>query len=105
MKISLHSPISELTACIANTNIRPRLVYIKIDTADLMNKKQWYEALFENYSEKYDSERFTKGTLGECDFIELELSGDKAIKRKTILLRNAGSSIFKLTQTRNEKIF
>ncbi|MDX2442593.1 MAG: class I SAM-dependent methyltransferase [Bacteroidales bacterium] len=45
-----------------------------------MNKKQWYEALFENYGEKYDNEIFTKGTLGECDFIETELNSDKSLK-------------------------
>jgi ubiquinone/menaquinone biosynthesis C-methylase UbiE len=40
--------------------------------------KQWYEALFENYAESYDRETFTRGTLGECDFIEAELSADKS---------------------------
>jgi predicted PhzF superfamily epimerase YddE/YHI9 len=35
-----------------------------------MNKKQWYETLFENYGQKYDNECFTQGTIGECDFIE-----------------------------------
>lgn len=37
-----------------------------------MNKKQWYESLFENYGEKYDQESFTQGTIGECDFLEEE---------------------------------
>ncbi len=32
--------------------------------------KQWYEEFFENASRKYDQESFTKGTLGECVFIE-----------------------------------
>jgi SAM-dependent methyltransferase len=36
--------------------------------------KQWYESLFENYGQKYDNESFTKGTLGECDFIENEIN-------------------------------
>jgi ubiquinone/menaquinone biosynthesis C-methylase UbiE len=45
-----------------------------------MNTKQWYESLFENYANKYDNENFTKGTLGECDFIESELSSDKNLK-------------------------
>lgn len=36
--------------------------------------KQWYETLFENYGQKYDNEYFTQGTIGECDFIELELN-------------------------------
>ncbi len=42
--------------------------------------KQWYEKLFENYGEKYDKEIFTQGTIGECDFIEKELSFDKSLK-------------------------
>ena len=43
-------------------------------------KKQWYESLFENYAKVYDNENFTKGTLGECDFIEKELNFDKSLK-------------------------
>ncbi|HSV56630.1 MAG TPA: class I SAM-dependent methyltransferase [Magnetospirillaceae bacterium] len=39
----------------------------------------WYESLFENYGRKYDSESFTRGTLGECDFIESELGGDRSL--------------------------
>jgi 2-polyprenyl-3-methyl-5-hydroxy-6-metoxy-1,4-benzoquinol methylase len=42
--------------------------------------KQWYELLFENYGQKYDNEYFTKGTIGECDFIEQEVNYDKSIK-------------------------
>ncbi len=42
--------------------------------------KQWYELLFENYGEKYDSENFAQGTIGECDFIEQELNYDKSLK-------------------------
>jgi 2-polyprenyl-3-methyl-5-hydroxy-6-metoxy-1,4-benzoquinol methylase len=42
-----------------------------------MKKKQWYEALFENYGENYDKEDFTQGTDGECDFIEAELQFNK----------------------------
>jgi len=42
--------------------------------------KQWYEKLFENYAKTYDSEEFTKGTIGECDFIEKEINHDKTIK-------------------------
>jgi 2-polyprenyl-3-methyl-5-hydroxy-6-metoxy-1,4-benzoquinol methylase len=45
-----------------------------------MNKKQWYESLFENYGQKYDNENFTRGTVGECDFIEHELNADKSLK-------------------------
>lgn len=39
--------------------------------------KQWYEELFENYGMKYDSENFTQGTIGECDFIEKEINYNK----------------------------
>ena len=42
--------------------------------------KQWYEELFENYAENYDAEEFTKGTIGECDFIEKEINYDKRVK-------------------------
>jgi 2-polyprenyl-3-methyl-5-hydroxy-6-metoxy-1,4-benzoquinol methylase len=45
-----------------------------------MNKKQWYEALFENYGETYGKENFTRGTLGECDFIANELGFDRSLK-------------------------
>ena len=45
-----------------------------------MNKKQWYEALFENYGRKYDSESFTAGTSGECDFLERELNFNRSLK-------------------------
>ena len=43
-------------------------------------KKQWYEALFENYGKQYDEEIYTKGTEGECDFIEKELDWNKSLK-------------------------
>lgn len=42
--------------------------------------KQWYQALFENYGQKYDNEIFTQGTLGECNFIESEISFNKSLK-------------------------
>ena len=42
--------------------------------------KQWYEKLFENYAHKYDNECFVQGTVGECDFIEQEISRDKTLK-------------------------
>ena len=42
--------------------------------------KQWYEQLFENYSRKYDEESFVQGTVGECDFIEEEISRNKTTK-------------------------
>lgn len=45
-----------------------------------MEKKQWYETLFENYAKTYDRESFTQGTAGECDFIEHELNYNKSLK-------------------------
>ena len=42
--------------------------------------KQWYESLFENYGQKYDSESFAQGTIGECDFIEQEIGFNKSVK-------------------------
>lgn len=42
--------------------------------------KQWYETLFENYGQKYDSESFTQGTVGECDFIEQEIDFNKSLR-------------------------
>ncbi len=42
--------------------------------------KQWYVELFNNYAEKYEKECFTKGTQGECDFIEAEINHDKKLK-------------------------
>ncbi|MFC1964393.1 class I SAM-dependent methyltransferase [Chloroflexota bacterium] len=41
--------------------------------------KQWYETLFENYGQKYDSESFTQGTMGECDFVEQEIGFNKSV--------------------------
>jgi 2-polyprenyl-3-methyl-5-hydroxy-6-metoxy-1,4-benzoquinol methylase len=45
-----------------------------------MNKKQWYETLFENYAQKYEKECFTQGTIGECDFIENEINYNKSLR-------------------------
>ncbi len=50
--------------------------------------KQWYEELFENYAEGYDREIFTRGTIGEVDFIEAEAGGDR---RKKILDLGCGT--------------
>lgn len=65
-------------------------------------KKQWYESLFENYGLKYDNESFTKGTVGECDFIEREINFNQSLKildvgcgtgRHTIELSRRGYTI------------
>ena len=45
-----------------------------------MDTRQWYEVLFENYARTYDNEVFTRGTLGECNFIEEELQFNKSLK-------------------------
>ncbi len=42
--------------------------------------KQWYEVFFENASRKYDQEGFTRGTVGECDFIEKEIAFEKSCR-------------------------
>jgi ubiquinone/menaquinone biosynthesis C-methylase UbiE len=41
---------------------------------------QWYEDLFKNYGKKYDQECFVQGTIGECDFIEMEISHNKNLR-------------------------
>ena len=45
-----------------------------------MIKKQWYESLFQDYGQTYDSESFTQGTEGESDFIERELGFNKSVR-------------------------
>ncbi len=41
---------------------------------------KWYEELFQNYGETYETEVYTKGTIGEIDFIEKEIKHDKSKK-------------------------
>jgi 2-polyprenyl-3-methyl-5-hydroxy-6-metoxy-1,4-benzoquinol methylase len=41
---------------------------------------QWYEELFRNYSRTYEKESFTKGTVGEVDFIEKEIDFHKGVR-------------------------
>ncbi len=42
--------------------------------------KPWYQELFEDYGQKYDQESFTRGTAGECDFIEKEIDYNKNLR-------------------------
>jgi ubiquinone/menaquinone biosynthesis C-methylase UbiE len=42
--------------------------------------KKWYRELFQDYAKTYETEDFTKGTLGEIDFIEKEIGQKKSIK-------------------------
>ena len=42
--------------------------------------KQWYEELFEDYSDKYDKETFTAGTPGEVDFFEKEIAFNRSYR-------------------------
>lgn len=48
----------------------------------MAKRKKWYEELFMNYADKYEREVFTRGTAGEVDFMEKEISNNK---KKTIL--------------------
>ena len=40
--------------------------------------KQWYEELFSNYAEQYEKQEFVRGTSGEADFIEEEISHNRS---------------------------
>lgn len=42
--------------------------------------EQWYERLFSNYARQYDEEAFTRGTVGEVDFIEQEIGHDHSLR-------------------------
>jgi SAM-dependent methyltransferase len=42
--------------------------------------RPWYEELYDDYGEKYDSETFAQGTIGECDFLEKEIGHNKATR-------------------------
>jgi cyclopropane fatty-acyl-phospholipid synthase-like methyltransferase len=43
-------------------------------------KKMWYEKLFSNYANHYENEHYTKGTIGEVDFIEKEINFNQESK-------------------------
>jgi SAM-dependent methyltransferase len=53
--------------------------YIRLNLGGSL-MRPWYERLFTDYAETYDKEDFTKGTIGEVDFIEREIRRDKRLK-------------------------
>jgi 2-polyprenyl-3-methyl-5-hydroxy-6-metoxy-1,4-benzoquinol methylase len=64
--------------------------------------KHWYEELFEDFADGYDREEFTRGTIGEADFIEKEAGFNRSIRildigcgtgRHTIELASRGYSV------------
>ena len=58
---------------------------------------QWYETLFANYGRTYDKECFTQGTVGEVDFVERELEGDRS-KRILDIACGTGRHAVELTK-------
>ena len=58
---------------------------------------QWYETLFANFGKTYDKECFTQGTLGEVDFVERELGGDRS-KRILDIACGTGRHAIELTK-------
>jgi 2-polyprenyl-3-methyl-5-hydroxy-6-metoxy-1,4-benzoquinol methylase len=42
--------------------------------------KPWYEALFLDYAESYNQEKYIQGTAGEVDFFENEIGHDKSCR-------------------------
>ncbi len=57
----------------------------------------WYETLFANFGKTYDKECFTQGTVGEVDFVERELGGDRS-KRILDIACGTGRHAIELTK-------
>jgi SAM-dependent methyltransferase len=57
----------------------------------------WYETLFANFGKTYDKECFTQGTVGEVDFVERELGGDRS-KRILDIACGTGRHAIELTR-------
>jgi 2-polyprenyl-3-methyl-5-hydroxy-6-metoxy-1,4-benzoquinol methylase len=57
----------------------------------------WYETLFANFGKTYDQECFTQGTVGEVDFVERELGGDRS-KRILDIACGTGRHAIELTR-------
>lgn len=58
---------------------------------------RWYETLFANFGRTYDKEVFTQGTVGEVDFVERELGGDRS-KRILDIACGTGRHSIELTK-------
>jgi SAM-dependent methyltransferase len=58
---------------------------------------QWYETLFANFGRTYDKECFTQGAVGEVDFVERELGGDRT-KRVLDIACGTGRHAIELTK-------
>ena len=58
---------------------------------------QWYETLFANFGRTYDKECYTQGTVGEVDFVERELGGDRS-KRILDIACGTGRHAIELTK-------
>ena len=58
---------------------------------------RWYETLFANFGKTYDKECFTQGTVGEVDFVERELEGDRS-KRILDIACGTGRHAIELTK-------
>ncbi len=58
---------------------------------------RWYETLFANFGRTYDKECFTQGTVGEVDFVERELKGDRS-KRILDIACGTGRHAIELTK-------
>ncbi|NQT39569.1 MAG: class I SAM-dependent methyltransferase [Planctomycetes bacterium] len=57
----------------------------------------WYETLFANFGRTYDKECYTQGTVGEVDFVERELEGDRS-KRILDIACGTGRHAVELTK-------
>lgn len=77
----------------------PIVGYIGINRAgwEDRNMTQWYETLFANFGRTYDKECFTQGTVGEVDFVERELGGDRS-KRILDIACGTGRHAIELTR-------
>ncbi len=59
--------------------------------------QRWYETFFTNFGKTYDKQCFTQGSVGEVDFVERELGGDRS-KRILDIGCGTGRHAIELTQ-------